>query len=132
MFVVIVGCGRLGAALAEQLGKEGHRVTVIDDDPGSFLRLPPDLAFEQVIGTGIDVDVLTRAKASAADALLAVTDSDNANILIAEMAEKMFHISQVVARIADPAKEEIFRRSGVPSVCPTALAAGQVLAKLRN
>lgn len=132
MFILIVGCGRLGAALAVQLVKEGHRVTIVDDDPGSFLRLPPDTTVEQVIGTGIDIEVLTQAGVSSADALLAVTDRDNSNMLIAEMADRLFHVPQVVARIADPAKEEFFRRTGVPSICPTALAAGQVMAKLRN
>ncbi len=123
MFIIVVGCGRLGSSLARSLSGAGHRVSVVDWTASSFDRLEDMPEIEKVLGTGIDVDVLRSAGAEECDALAAVTDHDNANIMIAQTAEKIFHIQQVVARVNEPRTEELLRRFGIASVCPTHLAA---------
>lgn len=123
MFIIVVGCGRLGSSLARSLSEARHRVTVIDWTSGSFDRLEDIPEIRKVLGTGIDIDVLRGAGAEECDALAAVTDHDNANIMIAQTAEQIFRIKHVVARVNEPRTEDLLRRFGIDSVCPTQIAA---------
>ncbi len=132
MFIIIVGCGRLGSSLARSLSVAGHRVTVVDWTPASFERLEDIAEIEKVLGTGIDIDVLRGAGAEECDALAAVTDHDNANIMIAQTAEQIFHIEHVVARVNEPRTEDLLRRFGIASVCPTQLAANALFDVLNS
>ena len=102
MHVVIVGCGRVGASLAHSLIAEGHSVAVIDRKPAAFERLGPSFSGEKFVGIGFDRDLLVRAGIEKAEALAAVTNGDNSNILIARVARETFGIERVVARIYDP------------------------------
>ncbi|GAC1614520.1 MAG: hypothetical protein NVS4B5_03300 [Vulcanimicrobiaceae bacterium] len=102
MKYLIVGCGRVGSTLAKLLTAESHDVTVVDENPAAFKRLGNQFAGRVEVGTGIDNDVLRRAGAETADGFVAVTDGDNRNVMAALIAQRMFHIKKIVARIYDP------------------------------
>lgn len=132
MFIIVVGCGRLGSSLARSLVAAGNRVAVVDWFGQSFNRVESTNDIECVLGTGIDTDVLRRAGAEEADALAAVTDNDNANIMIAQTAERIFHIGRVVARVNDPRNETLLAHFGIEAVCPTTIAADALSAAIRG
>src|SRR5690348_14107145 len=107
MNIVILGCGRVGAALAQLLVGEGHQVKIIDQDSESFNRLGTDFPEgHTVLGNGTDEDVLRRAGISRADAFVAVTNGDNRNILAAQIARDIFRVPKVLCRIYDPIRQE--------------------------
>ena len=101
MRYLIVGCGRVGSTLAKLLVAE-HDVVVVDENPGAFKRLGARFGGGVEVGTGIDYDVLKRAGAEKADGFVAVTDGDNRNVMAALIAQRMFRIPKIVARIYDP------------------------------
>jgi trk system potassium uptake protein len=123
MRYLIVGCGRVGSTLAKRLMRSGHSVTVIDENPAAFRRLGRNFNGQQVLGTGIDVDVLRRAGAEQADGFAAVTQGDNRNIMAALIALQHFKIKKVVARIYDPERSAMYRDFGISTVCPTTVGA---------
>ncbi len=116
MRVVVMGCGRVGAALAEALSRLEHEVAVIDRDPSAFHRLSPEFAGERVQGMGFDRDVLLRAGIERADAFAAVSSGDNSNIISARVAREMFGVKQVVARIYDAKRAAVYERLGIPTI----------------
>ena len=130
MHVVVVGCGRVGAGLAASLTREGHTVAVIDRSPRAFRRLPDDWTGERVEGSGFDRDDLERAGAHRADALAAVTSGDNTNILTVRIARETYGIANVVARIYDPRRAEIYQRLGIPTVATVTWTIDQVRRRL--
>jgi trk system potassium uptake protein TrkA len=119
MHVVIAGCGRVGSGIAQNLVGEGHDVTVIDEDPDSFELLGDDFPGQFVTGAAIDWDVLKEAGIEEADAFVAVTDGDNTNIVCAQIAQRAFGITCVVARVYDPVRAEVFGATGIRTVSPT-------------
>ena len=124
MRVVILGCGRVGAMLAQLLTSEGHNVTVIDQDSDAFRRLGSDFPQSQtVIGNGTDEDVLRRAGLEEADAFVATTNGDNRNIMAAEIARHTFGVHKVLCRIYDPIRQETYNGMGLQSICPTIVGA---------
>lgn len=123
MRFLIVGCGRVGSTLAKRLVREGHDVTVVDENSNAFRRVGRDFPGKLVLGTGIDVDVLRRAGAETADGFAAVTQGDNRNIMAALIAQQHFKIPRVVARIYDPERSAMYREFGVSTVCPTTVGA---------
>jgi trk system potassium uptake protein TrkA len=128
--VVIVGCGRVGSGLAIQLAERGHDVAVIDRVARSFRRLPEDWPGIRVVGSGFDRDDLDAAGTQGADALAAVTSGDNSNILTARIARETYEVQNVVARIYDPRRAEIYQRLGIPTVATVTWTIDQVLRKL--
>jgi trk system potassium uptake protein TrkA len=114
--VVVMGCGRVGAALADALSRIGHDVAVIDRDPTAFNRLAPEFAGKHVLGMGFDREVLLRAGIEGADALAAVSSGDNSNIIAARVAREMFGVQRVVARIYDAKRAAVYERLGIPTV----------------
>jgi len=126
MRYVIVGCGRVGSALAKLLDSDGHEVIVVDENAGAFKRLGPKFRGHEVVGTGIDYDVLKRAGAASADGFVAVTNGDNRNIMAALIAQRMFKIKRIVARIYDPPRGQMYRELGVQTVCPTTVGAKMI------
>ncbi len=120
---LIVGCGRVGSALAKLLDADGHEVIVVDENPAAFKRLGAKFKGHEVVGTGIDYDVLKRAGAATADGFIAVTNGDNRNIMAALIAKRMFKIKRIVARIYDPPRGQMYRELGVQTVCPTTVGA---------
>jgi len=130
MHIVVVGCGRVGSGLGVSLSKEGHTVSIIDRASRAFRRLPPDWQGRRVVGSGFDRDDLERAGAIGADALAAVTSGDNTNILTVRIARETYHIPQVVARIYDPRRAEIYQRLGIPTVATVTWTIDQVRRRL--
>jgi trk system potassium uptake protein TrkA len=126
MRYVIVGCGRVGSALAKLLDSDGHEVIVVDENAAAFKRLGPKFRGHEVVGTGIDYDVLKRAGAATADGFVAVTNGDNRNIMAALIAQRMFKIKRIVARIYDPPRGQMYRELGVQTVCPTTVGAKMI------
>jgi len=126
MRYVIVGCGRVGSALAKLLDSDGHEVIVVDENAAAFKRLGPKFSGHEVVGTGIDYDVLKRAGAAGADGFVAVTNGDNRNIMAALIASRMFKIKRIVARIYDPPRGQMYRELGVQTVCPTTVGAKMI------
>jgi trk system potassium uptake protein TrkA len=114
--IVIMGCGRVGAALAHQLAPLDHTVAVIDQDPIAFRRLGEDFPGTQVAGIGFDRDTLIRAGIEQAAAFAAVSSGDNSNIIAARVARETFGVQRVVARIYDPKRAEVYERLGIPTV----------------
>ncbi len=116
MRVVVMGCGRVGASLAEALSRLGHEVAIIDRDPTAFHRLSPEFSGEQITGMGFDREVLLRAGIERADAFAAVSSGDNSNIISARVAREMFGVQRVVARIYDAKRAAVYERLGIPTV----------------
>lgn len=132
MNVVIVGCGRVGARIAATLDQAGHRVSVVDSNSSAFRRLPQDFSGKAIVGTGIDEDVLKSADIEEADAFFAVTNGDNTNIMTAQVAQVVFEVQHVVARIYDPVREDTYRRMGIHTVCPTTTIASLMLSSIQG
>jgi trk system potassium uptake protein TrkA len=127
---VIMGCGRAGATLAQSLESGGHSVAVIDQNPDSFRRLDPEYAGSKVTGLGFDRDTLQQAGIEDAYGFAAVSDGDNSNILAARVVRETFGVENVVARIYDPHRAEIYQRLGIPTVATVRWTADQVLRRL--
>jgi trk system potassium uptake protein TrkA len=128
--IVIVGCGRVGSGLGIGLAAQGHTVAIIDRNAKAFRRLPTDWPGSTVIGSGFDRDVLDRARAGEAGALAAVTSGDNSNILTARIARETYEIPNVVARIYDPRRAQIYLRLGIPTVATVSWTIDQVRRRL--
>ena len=128
--VVIVGCGRVGSGLAVRLVEHGHTVSIIDKMAKAFRRLPALWPGEAIVGSGFDRDDLERAGIERAGALAAVTSGDNSNILTARIARENYGITNVVARIYDPRRAEIYQRVGIPTVATVPWTIDQVIRRL--
>ncbi|MFM7494973.1 MAG: potassium channel family protein, partial [Acidimicrobiaceae bacterium] len=116
MHVVIVGCGRVGSTLALSLISSGYSVAVVDRKSDAFFRLRDNFAGQTITGIGFDRDVLELAGIKKASAVAAVTNGDNSNILVARVARESFGIENVVARISDPKRAEIYERLGISTI----------------
>ncbi|MEU2495373.1 TrkA family potassium uptake protein [Streptomyces sp. NPDC007883] len=130
MHIVIMGCGRVGAALAQTLEQQGHTVAVVDQDPTAFRRLGSGFGGRRVTGVGFDQDTLREAGIEEAGAFAAVSSGDNSNIIAARVAREMFGIENVAARIYDPRRAEVYQRLGIPTVATVRWTADQMLRRL--
>jgi trk system potassium uptake protein TrkA len=128
--VVIMGCGRVGSTLARSLEDRNHTVSVIDSNADAFRRLGPAFNGVKVVGIGFDQHVLEEAGIDKADAFAAVSSGDNSNIIAARVAREQFGIQNVVARIYDPGRAEVYQRVGIPTVATVKWTADQVLRRL--
>ena len=126
MKIIIVGCGRVGSALTLDLSLRGHQVTVIDNDPLAFESLGTAFKGEKVVGVGFDREILIKAGIQQADALAAVTVSDEANVVAARIAKQVFRVPRVAARVYDPRKAEIYRRLGISTISPVAVGSARL------
>jgi trk system potassium uptake protein TrkA len=131
MFVVVAGCGKLGAGLAKVLSSQGYDVVVVGDDIDQK-RLGGDFDGTTVQGVPIDEDVLKKAGIEKADLLAAVTSDDNMNVMITQVAKEIFHVPTVLARISDPEREEFYKSLGLNIVCPTNTGINQILNLIRQ
>lgn len=123
MFVIIMGCGRMGAELASMLEQDGHEVTILDVDKYAFDHLPLGFKGHKLIGDGTDQATLRRAGAERADAFVAATRGDNRNALAAQVAKHVFHIPRVGSVIFDPIREAVYKELGLRTINPTKLEA---------
>lgn len=130
MHIVIMGCGRVGSRLARSLEKRGHSVAIIDSNAEAFRRLGPGFSGRTVKGVGFDRDVLRRAGIEEADGFAAVSSGDNSNILAARVVRETFNVDNVVARIYDPGRAEVYERLGIPTVATVRWASDKVLRRL--
>jgi trk system potassium uptake protein TrkA len=130
MYVIIMGCGRVGARLANQLVDAGHEVLVLDTNPTAFDRLGPDFAGQTMIGNGIDLEVLLKAGIERADAFAAVTQGDNRNIMAAQIAKHVHKVPRVVTRIYDPIRQDTFKDLGLDAISPTVIGASEFYSRL--
>ncbi len=130
MYVIIAGCRKVGSNLALELSQENHDVVVIDSDPSHFEALGSGFNGVTVTGMAIDEDVLRSAGVEQADALAAVTDDDNMNIMVSQVARELFHVPQVITRVYDPQREVIMNKMGLTTICPTKLAVQKIKSRL--
>ena len=130
MHIVIMGCGRVGAMLARGLEKKGHTVAVIDVDVNAFRRLGSEFKGTTVKGVGFDREVLERAGIRQADGFAAVSSGDNSNILAARVVREGYGVHNVVARIYDQGRAEVYERLGIPTVATVKWTVGQVMRRL--
>lgn len=126
MRIIIMGCGRVGSELSLQLIAGGHDVTVIDKNPGAFIKYPPGERARKMIGLGFDRDVLEEAGIKEADAFVAVSSGDNSNIVSARVALEHYHVPKVIARIYDPRRAEIYERLNITTVATTTWGVKQI------
>lgn len=126
-YIVIVGCGRLGSRLADELSRAGNSVVVIDRDESAFDELTPDFSGFRVDGDATHMAVLKQAKLNMADILIAATGEDNVNIMSSQVAKGIFGVSRVLARVLDPRKAETYARLGIETMCPTSVASEMFL-----
>ncbi|MEW6669431.1 MAG: TrkA family potassium uptake protein [Thermodesulfobacteriota bacterium] len=124
---MIVGCGRLGSHLANQLSHVGHSVVVIDAEEATFNDLSPDFSGFRVQGDATQMAVLREAKLKRADVFFATTHEDNVNLMVAQVARKVFQVPHVLARVFDPMRQQVFDRLGIETICPTSVAAEMFL-----
>ena len=130
MHIVIMGCGRVGSTLAHILEDSGHSVAIIDRDPQAFRRLRAGFRGRRVTGIGFDRDVLEEAGIESAGAYVAVSSGDNSNIISARVARETFGVDNVVARIYDSRRAEVYQRLGIPTVATVRWTADQMLRRL--
>jgi trk system potassium uptake protein TrkA len=119
--IVIVGCGRVGAAAADAYDRAGHEVVVLDSSTAAFDRLPSSFGGTAIRGDGTDEDVLVRAGAEGADVFLALTEGDNRNVMAAQLAVEALRIGRVVAKINDPLRAKAYAELGIATLCRTGL-----------
>ncbi len=128
---MVVGCGRVGSAVAKGLAAEGWDVTVIDENEDALARLGTSWRGGFVVGHGMDTTVLESAGAAEADAAVVSTDGDNTNIVIGQVLQKRYEIATVVVRVLDPARAQFYAERGMRTVCPTQTAISVLLETVR-
>src|SRR6185312_6505244 len=139
MFILIVGCGRVGSSVARAMLREGHTVSALDEDPESHARLEvglekswEDLGGQFTVGAGLETEALEAAGIERADAFIASTDGDNTNIVIAQIAQKRYGVPTVIARVLDPLRAEWYQGQGLHTVCPTSVAINMLETAVRE
>jgi len=128
--IVVCGCGQVGTKVAEALSLQKHEVTVIDRDVDTFRKLEAGTGCRFVVGDATDQEVLRRAETEAADAFLALTGEDNANLFAAQVAKELLKVRKVIVRLADPIRATAFAEMGLTTVCGTDLMADLIGKKL--
>ena len=129
MFILIVGAGRVGSTVAKWALREGHEVSVLDEDPLSHERLDigmddswENLGGQFTVGTALEIEALEAAGIARADVFIASTDGDNTNLVVSQIAQRRFRVPKVIVRVLDPLRAEWYREQGLQTVCPTAVA----------
>ncbi len=130
MYVIIVGCSRVGSELAKLLSNEGHDVVVIDRNQASLDRLGNSFNGVSLVGNGFDISLLKQADIEKADAFCVVTNGDNTNLICAQVAKKIFKVPKVIARVYDPQRAHIYRALGLDILSGTVLFASMIRDKI--
>ena len=125
-YVIIIGCGRLGASLASTLSDDGGNVLIMDRDRGSFRRLSASFGGLSVVSDGTDLDALKDARISEASTVIAVTNNDNTNIMVAQIARDLFLVENVIARLYVPERESVYQEFGIKTICPAVLSVKEI------
>ena len=139
VFVLIVGCGRVGSSIAKSMLADGHEVSVLDENPEAIALLNKgqeqgweDLGGAFTVGTALEIDALLQAGIERADAFVASTDGDNTNLVIAQIAQRRFAVDRVVVRVLDPARAKWYAEQGLQTICPTQTAIELLEAAVRG
>ncbi len=139
MYVLVVGCGRVGSSIAKSMLAEGHEVSVLDENPEAIALLNrnqpeswEDLGGSFTVGTALEIDALLSAGIASADAFVASTNGDNTNLVIAQIAQRRFDIERVVVRVLDPGRAKWYAQQGLKTVCPTQTAIELLEAAVRG
>lgn len=125
-YTVIIGCGRLGANIANELSNDGENVLIIDENRDSFKRLSSNFGGLTITGNGTDFDVLKEAELDRADVVIAVTNDDNTNIMVAQIARDVFQVEKVIARLYDSGREAVYQEFGINTICPAMLSVKEI------
>ena len=131
MKAVVIGCGRVGSAVAKGLAVDAWEVTVVDEDEDALGRLGQGWHGGFVVGHGMDVTVLERAGITGADAAVVATDGDNTNLVIGQVLQQRYGVETVVVRVLDPARAKLYADRGMSIVSPTQIAISQLLETVR-
>jgi len=130
LFIIIVGCGRLGSYLANRLSRDGHSVVAVDSNESAFDALSAEYSGFRVEGDATEFAVLKQAKIGKADLVIATTREDNINLMVAQVARKVFRVPRVMARVFEPEREKIYRDFGIETICPTSISGDVFLESL--
>ena len=131
MKLVVIGCGRVGSAVAREFRDEGWDVTAIDEKEEALTRLGANWSGGFVVGHGMDSEILRRAGADEADAVVVATSGDNTNLVIGPVVSKRFGVHHVVVRVLDPARADFYAQRGMQTVCPTQTAISELATRVR-
>lgn len=133
MKIIVVGCGRVGSSVAARFCEEGHDVTIIDKNPVALERMNGNPCVKMIVGTGIDCDVLESAGIKEADVLLTVTNGDNTNIMVAQIAQFLYHVQKVISRIVDPKVKAFYETEiGLTCYCHTTVSANHYYDQIKG
>ena len=132
MKVIVMGFGRIGSQVSKLLANQQHDVTIIDHDANAGKRIDPAFKGRVIKGLGFDRKILIQAGIEQAEAFVAASTSDNANIVAARIARNIFHVPRVVARLYDPLRAEIYQRLGLTTVSATNWAAERIYQELTH
>ena len=125
-YTIIVGCGRLGANLAGTLSDDGGSIIIIDKNPDAFRKLSASYGGIVMTGDATEMNVLNNAEIEKATAVISVTNNDNTNIMVAQLAKEMYNIERVIARLFDPECECVYREFGIDTICPAVLSTKEI------
>jgi trk system potassium uptake protein TrkA len=128
LYAVIAGCGRLGSYVANKLSARGHSVVVIDVDETTFDALSSEFSGYRIEGDATEFRILQEAKTDKADLLLAVTHEDNVNLMVAQVAKRVFKVPNVMVRVNDPMREQVYHDMGIDTICPSIVAGDAIAA----
>jgi len=129
---IVIGSGRVGSAVALQLQGSGWDVTVLDENEDALGRLGEGWTGDFLVGHGMDLTLLREAGIEEADAVVVTTDGDNSNLVIAQAAQKLFQVPEVVVRVLDPARAQFYATKGLRIVCPTSAAIETLVSAVRH
>lgn len=132
LYILVVGCGRLGSLLANRLSKDGHEVVAIDRHESAFNKLSVDYSGYKIVGDASEQAVLRQANIENADVVFAASSEDNVNLMVAQIAKRIFEVKHVIARVDDSARENIFETFGIKTISPTGLTADAFLNTMHN
>jgi trk system potassium uptake protein TrkA len=132
MKLVVIGCGRVGSAIARDFQADGWDVTAVDEKEEALTRLGSSWSGGFVVGHGMDSEILRRAGADEADAVVVATNGDNTNLVIGQVVKKRYGVETVVVRVLDPARAEFYAARGMETVCPTQTAISELAQRVRK
>jgi trk system potassium uptake protein len=130
--LVVIGCGRVGSAVARDLADDGWEVTAVDEAEEALTRLGPRWSGGFVVGHGMDADILKKAGVPDADAVVVATSGDNTNLVIGQVVQKRWDVPSVVVRVLDPARAEFYAARGLRTICPTQTAISALTETVRR
>lgn len=122
-YIIIIGCGRLGSHLANLLSASKKSVVIIDKDEKAFNRLDSNFSGFTIEADAVDTQILKDAKIDKADIVVAVTNDDNTNIMVSQIAKRIYNTPKVIARLIEPNKQKIYENLEIITICPTILSA---------